>query len=46
MPDYQKMYYTLFHEVDNTIERLQKALQNAEEIYVRTAPSEENEDEA
>lgn len=34
MPDYQKMYKTLFNEVSNTIERLQIIQQEVEELYI------------
>lgn len=34
MPDYKKMYHTLFHEMSRTIERLQRAQAEAEEIYI------------
>ena len=34
MPDYQKMYLSLFNAVTDAIELLQKAQQDAEEIYI------------
>lgn len=34
MPDYQKMYFVLFHEISKTIERLQAAQLEAEELYI------------
>lgn len=34
MPDYQKMYLGLFNAVTDAIELLQKAQQDAEEIYI------------
>lgn len=34
MPDYQKMYKTLFNEVSDTIERLQQVQQQTEELYM------------
>ena len=34
MPDYQKMYFTLFNAITDTIDILQKAQQAAEEICI------------
>lgn len=34
MPDYQKLYTTLFNRVSDIIEELQKAQQETEEIYI------------
>ena len=34
MPDYQRMYLGLFNAVTDAIELLQKAQQDAEEIYI------------
>ena len=34
MPDYQKLYHKLFNDISVTIENLQKAQQDAEEIYL------------
>lgn len=34
MADYKKMYNKLFIEINDTIERLQKTLLEAEEIYI------------
>lgn len=34
MPDYQKLYTTLFNRVSDIIEELQKAQQEAEEMYI------------
>lgn len=34
MPDYQRMYRGLFNAVTDAIELLQKAQQDAEEIYI------------
>lgn len=34
MPDYQKLYVTLFNRVSDIIEELQKAQIEAEEMYV------------
>ena len=36
MPDYQKMYLTLFHATENAIEHLIEAQKKCEEIYVST----------
>lgn len=36
MPDYQKMYCTLFNEVTRIIEQLQEAQQKVEEIYINS----------
>ena len=36
MPDYQKMYYTLFHATEDAISILETPLGAAEEIVVRT----------
>lgn len=44
MADYKKMYVALVDEVDNTIERLKQALENAEDIYIET-DEEKQEDE-
>lgn len=43
MPDYQKMYLGLFNAVTDAIELLQKAQQDAEEIYI--SEGEETEEE-
>lgn len=34
MPDYQKLYTTLFNRVSDIIEELQKAQIEAEEMYI------------
>lgn len=34
MPDYQKMYHSLFNDVTDTITKLQQAQQKTEEIYM------------
>jgi len=34
MPDYEKLYYKLFNEITETIECLQKAQLDAEEMYL------------
>ena len=34
MPDYQRMYLGLFNAITDAIELLQKAQQDAEEIYI------------
>ena len=36
MPDYKKMYLTLFNSVTDAIEILKKAQQKTEEIYIET----------
>jgi len=33
MPDYQKMYYSLFNDVTDTVTKLQQAQQKTEEMY-------------
>lgn len=35
MPDYQKMYYTLFHATEDAISILETPLEAAEEVVVR-----------
>ncbi len=34
MPDYQKMYTTLFNQVTSTIEQLKLVQQKTEEMYI------------
>lgn len=34
MADYQKLYYVLFHAITDAIAILQKAQQDAEELYI------------
>ncbi|MFI3312243.1 MAG: hypothetical protein R3Y62_00010 [Eubacteriales bacterium] len=34
MPDYQKMYTTLFNQITSVIEELQEIQQKTEEMYV------------
>lgn len=34
MPDYKKLYLNLFNEITDTIEKLKKAQENAEEMYL------------
>lgn len=34
MPDYQKMYHSLFNDVTDTITKLQQAQQKTEEMYM------------
>lgn len=34
MADYQKLYYVLFHAITDAISILQKAQQDAEELYI------------
>ncbi|RPF43155.1 hypothetical protein EDD70_2115 [Hydrogenoanaerobacterium saccharovorans] len=36
MPEYQKMYSSLFNEITDTIERLKKIQQDVEELYIST----------
>lgn len=35
MTDYKSMYYELFHEMNDTIERFKNTLLEAEEIYIQ-----------
>ena len=39
MPDYQKMYHSLFNDVTDTISNLQQAQQKTEEMYVGSKES-------
>lgn len=34
MPNYEKLYHKLFNEITETIEKLQKIQQDAEEMYL------------
>ncbi len=34
MPDFEKLYFKLFNEITDTIEKLQQAQQDAEEMYL------------
>ncbi len=36
MPDYQKMYHSLFNDVTDTITKLQQAQQKTEEMYMNS----------
>lgn len=45
MPDYQKMYTTLFNQITDTIEALQKIQQETEEMYMEEKASEAQEEE-
>lgn len=36
MPDYQKMYHSLFNDVTDTISKLQQAQQKTEEMYMNS----------
>ena len=36
MADYKSMYYKLFNEVTDTIERLQKIQQECEELFIKS----------
>ncbi|MBD5118507.1 MAG: hypothetical protein HDT37_05300 [Clostridiales bacterium] len=42
MPDYQKMYLTLFRATENAIELLIAAQRECEELYISATDSEEN----
>ncbi|MEA4895658.1 MAG: hypothetical protein VB064_10405 [Oscillospiraceae bacterium] len=37
MPDYQKMYHSLFNDVTDVISKLQQAQQKTEEMYMDSA---------
>ena len=37
MPDYERMYGTLFRTVTQVIEQLKQAQRDAEELYIQTA---------
>ena len=39
MADYQKLYYVLFHAMTDAIAILQKAQQDAEELYISAEES-------
>ena len=43
MPDYEKMYYTLFNATEKAINMLIEAQNKCEDIYVETADEEETE---
>ena len=34
MPDYEKLYYKLFNEITETIDKLKKVQEDAEEMYL------------
>ena len=34
MPDYKKMYFTLFNELTDAIEKLKEAQKRCEELYI------------
>lgn len=36
MPDYEKMYHSLFNDVTDTITKLQQAQQKTEEMYMNS----------
>jgi hypothetical protein len=36
MPDYQKMYHSLFNDVTDAVSRLQQAQQRTEELYMNS----------
>lgn len=40
MPDYQAMYYKLFHAVEDAIQLLIRAEQECEEIYIQSSEEE------
>ena len=42
MPDYQKMYTTLFNKITDVIEELQKIQQLTEEMYLNSQDKDEN----
>ncbi len=42
MPDYKKMYTTLFNSVTDAIEILQQAQNETEEIFVNSSEEEDN----
>ena len=37
MPDYEKMYFTLFRKISDVIEELEEIQRVTEEIYIDTA---------
>ena len=37
MPDYQKMYSTLFNQITNSIEQLKSTQQETEEMYMESS---------
>jgi hypothetical protein len=39
MPDYQKMYHSLFNDVTDAIAKLQQAQQKTEEVYIDSRES-------
>ena len=45
MENYKKMYYTLFNNVSNIIEELQKAQMQTEEMYMSQQESFDKEEE-
>lgn len=46
MPDYKKMYFALFNELTNAIEKLKDAQKRCEELYISCADEENEADEA
>ncbi len=44
MPDYKAMYYKLFNDVSDFIEKLKKIQIDAEEFYLESTDDEENEE--
>ncbi len=45
MPDYKKLYFKLFNEITDTIEKLKKAQEDAEEMYLDICENEFPNDE-
>lgn len=41
MPDYQKLYLKMFNAVTDVIEKLKKLQQEAEELYIESCETEE-----
>ncbi len=44
MPDYKKMYYSLFNQVSDAIKQLQEAQKESEEIFIDTAEDADDKD--
>ena len=40
MPDYKKLYHKLFNEITDTIEKLKKTQEDAEELYLEMCEKE------
>ena len=43
MPDYEKMYYTLFNAITDAVNILSEAQQKTEEIYITSSEQEDKE---